>query len=339
MPCRLFTALLFVAALLSTLPASAAPMHVAIAEAGRTAHIKPGYDTLATAAETLFTSIDGNCGKASAAPMQQAFNAAMDAWQAVQHIRHGLVAEKNRHDRLQFWPDKRGISGRHLLNLLSNDVPESLAPSTFATLSIGVQGFPALERLLFEGPPMSRTPSHGDRLPRCAVATAIALNIKNIATELDAAENVPIANAAAEAEVRALLTDLVTGLEVVQGLKLRLPAGEKSARPHLAESWRSARSLRNVDINLHALRALYQLLYADGDPDDDMHKLILFQFDDAFRNIKQMGENAAVVLATDLGPVQFRALAGTIQSIREMIIEELTVSLKVSLGFNSRDGD
>lgn len=339
MPCRLFTALLLVAVLLPAPPAWAAPRHVAIAEAARTAHIKPGYEKLAMAADTLFTSIAANCGKADVAPMQQAFHAAMDAWQGVQHIRHGLVAMENRHDRLQFWPDKRGIAGRHLRTLLIDGMPESLTPQEFATLSIGVQGFPALERLLFESPPMSSALSQGESLLRCDVAAAIALNIKSIATELDAAENVPIAKAVAEAEVRALFTDLVTGLEVVQGLKLRLPAGEKSARPHLAENWRSARSLRNVDINLHALRALYQILYADGDPDDDVHKLILFQFDDAFRNVKQMGESADVVLGTDRGPVQFRALAGTIQGIREMMIEELTVSLKVSLGFNSLDGD
>lgn len=339
MTCRSIPALLLFGVLLTPVSALAAPDHVAIAEAARTAHIKPGYEKLAAAADMLHKTAVARCGKDGAVAMRQAFNAAMDAWQSVQHIRHGLINAENRHDRLQFWPDKRGVGERHLRRLLIEGTQVALTPSEFSTLSIAVQGFPALEHLLFDGAPLSAAAANGEALAHCDVAQAIALNIETIASELIAAEDVPIAPAAAEAEVRALLTDLVTGMEVVQGLKLRLPAGDKRPRPHLAENWRSGRSLRDVDINLHALRDLYQILYADGDPEDDMHKLILFQFEDAFRNLTLMGEDGGTVLKTELGPVQFRALAGTVQSIREMMIEALTASLRVSLGFNSLDGD
>src|SRR3546814_21005019 len=73
----------------------------------------------------------------------------MDAWTAVQHLRFGPSLLFLRYDRIEFWPDKRGVVRRHLSQLLSEQDAEALQTRTFANGSVAVPGFPALERLLF----------------------------------------------------------------------------------------------------------------------------------------------------------------------------------------------
>jgi predicted lipoprotein len=52
-----------------------------------------------------------------------------------------------------------------------------------------------------------------------------------------------------------------------------------------------------------------------------------------------MGENGAVLLTEELGPVRFRALAGTMETLRDLIADTMPGALQVNLGFNSLDGD
>src|SRR3546814_13930813 len=53
---------------------------------------------------------------------------AMDAWTAVQHLRFGPSLLFLRYDRIEFWPDKRGVVRRHLSQLLSEQDAEALQP-------------------------------------------------------------------------------------------------------------------------------------------------------------------------------------------------------------------
>src|SRR3546814_20117315 len=73
----------------------------------------------------------------------------MDAWTAVQHLRFGPSLLFLRYDRIEFWPDQRGVVRRHLSQLLSEQDDEALQPRTFAHGRVAVQGFPAPESLLF----------------------------------------------------------------------------------------------------------------------------------------------------------------------------------------------
>src|SRR3546814_15047315 len=81
-----------------------------------------------------------------------------------------------RYDRIEFWPDKRGVVRRHLSQLLSGQDAEALQPRTFANGSVAVQGFPALERLLFDSDDDTWAMPFG-----CDVVRAIGTNLKSIA--------------------------------------------------------------------------------------------------------------------------------------------------------------
>ena len=76
-----------------------------------------------------------------------------------------------------------------------------------------------------------------------------------------------------------MFTDLLTLFQLVGDLKLASPLGLSldEPKPKLAESWRSGRSLRNVELNLESARAMYgkdgtsgfrSLMPAGGDSDD-----------------------------------------------------------------------
>lgn len=336
---NLALAILLGAAALTPDRAVAQPDHAKTLERAITEHAVPAYRHLAAATADLAETLAGTCGKPDGAAAQHAaFNKAIDAWEAAQHLRSGPVARQDRHARMEFWPDDRGTGGRHLSRLIATGSAKDL--DDIAGASVAVQGFPALERLLYGKTPLSTTPEDGTTLSGCAVADAIAGNMAAIAKELvDGVAAKDAFGTDPKEAVRGLFGDLITSLQVVYQLKLRAPAAEEGkSKPRLAENWRSARALKNVRLNAAAMKALYAALYGpnDGDPE---HELILGQFDVAEKEAARLGDSLTEVLAAKDGWIQVRALASTLDDLKNLIAMKLTEHLDVSLGFNSLDGD
>lgn len=321
------------------LPALAAPDYGAIRESVMKDHIDPAYAHFAEQAKGLEYAIEGHCKNTGDDPdklaAQNAFHTALDAWQSVQHLRHGAAAKNDRHARLQFWPDQRGITERHMRKLLAEPADATITEN-FADASVALQGFPALERLLFSDAPLSQHMINGEKTSRCTVALAIGHNIAAIAEEL--ATTGPRAGDD-KTFVTESVNDLVIGIEFVQSLKLKLPAGARKPRPLLLENWRAKRSLRNVEINIRALREFYKLLATGLAKSDDKVTQILDMFDGIEDDVRALGENAKIVLGEDDGPKRLRALALKVEKLRDGIIATLPKGLGVQLGFNSLDGD
>lgn len=320
------------------LPALAAPDYAGIRESIEADHIRPGYTHFAEKAKVLDYEIKRHCRNTGEDPTrlaaQAAFHGALDAWQAVQHIRSGPIAEKDRHARLQFWPDQRGIAERHMRKLLAEPLSETLMDD-IATTSVALQGFPALEHLLFGSQPLSQHVIAPEKAARCPVAVAISHNIAGIADTLAAATR----QVDGKTYVSDAVNDLVVGLDFIQALKLKLPAGARKPRPFLLENWRSQRSLGNIEINIRALRELYKLLAKGLSGDDENAAAILDGFEKAEEEIRAMGRNGKVLLSEDGGPEKMRALASTLEALRRAIGTSMPAGLGITLGFNSLDGD
>lgn len=207
--------------------------------------------------------------------------------------------------------------------------------------SVALQGFPALERLIYNKTPISNEPVKGETVSRCAAAIAIGHNIANLAASLEKDISAPNPFGADVKEAtKTLFGDLVTSLQVVYQLKLRAPAGEEGKlKPRLAENWRSKRALLNVQQNLAAMKAFYLALYGPGGEEDPEHQLIINQFDAALTTAKGLGKSVAAVLTQEHGRLQVRALSSTIDDTKNLIAEKLTEHLNVNLGFNALDGD
>lgn len=338
---RLLIGIVVAAVSILALPALAAPDYVTTLQRVEKTHVQPRYNTLHQRSVSLYQSINAYCKNDAASDegIKRAFHSTMDAWQNVQHVQHGPVANDDRHARIQFWPDKRAKTGKHLRKFLAAGTLDDLAPGTFGNKSVAIQGLQALERLVFAEGPLSRSPANEHSLSTCTVAASIAQNLSNISKGINDKVKTTLPNSDSKAAIRAHVTDLITGLEVVSRLKLFEPIGEERARSKLAENWRSERSLKNIVINLHALRDYYVTLSGPKLKDDPESKLIISQFDQTIKQVESLGDAMGPVLVADNGRTQLRALALTLQDLRELVIIKLTSHLNINLGFNSLDGD
>ena len=321
-------------------------------------HILPAYLTLAEAGEQLSERVDDFCATPEAMnEVRAAWHNAMDAWQSVQHIRFGPVSYFNWQYRLQYWPDERATGQRQLTALLAEEDPAILDEAVFADQSVGVQGLPALEILLFGED--SDTLQGGSY--RCQVAQAIAHNIADISQDIatrwqeefrstlllddDSGWFRDHSDASTE-----LLKALVESVPLLTTQKLALPLGENAERVRLrrAESWRSARSLRNIQLNVAALHDLYQ------GQDDWQGLAVIFPqahvklIDEHFATVRELISELPASFETALdetahnGAQPGYAKLSAVQQSLDALYQALEAGVKdteLYLGFNSLDGD
>jgi predicted lipoprotein len=148
---------------------------------------------------------------------------------------------------------------------------------------------------------------------------------------------------------RALLGALNTAVELVAERKLQPALGSSpaTAQPHLAEAWRSGRSLENIRLNLEAAQAMYlgegggegfsALVIASGDRklDELLHR--------AFRQTIASARAIDVPLFEAVRAPARRAavekLAREAKALRSLVSQRIPAAIDVPLGFNSMDGD
>ena len=331
-----------------SLPASAAaPNYAAINTSVVDKHALPRYHALSNATENLVSSIDHLCRQVSHASLstaREAFHLAFDGWQGVEHLRQGPAAEVEAHIRVKFWPDRRNLVGRHLRRTISGNDGSILEPATFATTSIAVQGFPALEQLLFGKEATERLKSPDGPITRCKIARAISVNLRSIAQDLHAGwRNNPDGNRPHKRVTSDLFNDLVTGLVAIADLKLGSPMGSNGrTRPRQAESHLSGRSLRNVTKNLEALKDLYiSLASAPSSPlaGTAGDQTIRNRFNAAIAESKSLGPSITAILETTDGPRRLTALKTAIKEMTRTVALQVSEALSLVLGFNALDGD
>lgn len=324
-------------------------------------YVLPRYETFAETTAALDAALVDACADGRPTPEEAgpAYHAAMDAWMAVQHLRFGPALLLLRYDRLAFWPDARGVVRRHLAQLLSERKAAALEPETFAAGSVAVQGFPALERLLFDSEADTWSTPFA-----CAVVRAIGANIKSIGAGLiadwrdgdEAFAQVVLSAGDGNAhyfDAKEASLDFAKSLRgavlLVQDYKLGRPLGKTAdaALATRAESWRSARSLRNVLINLTAAQALYE-----GGGDASLSSMTHAQpqgaeLDETVRAALQRliaaveAQPDALVAALEApdGWQKLNAIRVEARQLLDLLGGPLSQVLGLPMGFNSYDGD
>lgn len=317
------------------------------------AHVLPGYAQLAKAGAALVPAAAALCEAPSAATLttaQQQYHAAFDAWQGVAHLQFGPVTYFNWNYRLQFWPDDNGTGARQLDAMLAAADPAVLEPASFERQSVGVQGFPALERLLFEADSLQVLQ---DQPYRCHLVQAIAGNLASVTAGVDqrwreefrAVVADPVGSGQFESAQDATVDfykALVESLRRYQQQKLEpvLGASLQQARERRAESWRSQRSLRNLQRDVAALQDLFggstpslaSALQADDVPG------IKAGFAALQQSLATLPDDFAPLLQDAAGYARLVALRNEFDAL----FEALEAALKrtdLYLGFNSLDGD
>lgn len=135
-------------------------------------HILPTYERLATETAEFATLTENDCAPTSEA-VRTAWGEAFDAWVAASHLRFGPSESDNRAFAIAFWPDSRSKTPKALRSLLLDSDPVVNTPEDFATASVAVRGFYALEYLFYD-------PAYADLTSpdyACAFVKAVAQDV------------------------------------------------------------------------------------------------------------------------------------------------------------------
>jgi predicted lipoprotein len=332
-------------------------------------YLLPRYQSLVQATDKQEQSWVAFCGQPTAesfGAVRSAFQAAMDAWMPLQHVHTGPVSLQTRIDRIYFWPERKNAVTKQVAALLQSGDAAALAPDRIATASVAVQGFPALQLLLYDGDDPAHAFLSGDQAAayRCAYGTAVARNLKAIAgqivegwtTALGAMAAVPPRSgsefglpASPKETAQQMFTDLLTLFQLVGDLKLALPLGLSldKPKPKLAESWRSGRSLRNIALNLESARAMYgkdrtsgfRSLMPAGSDGDDLDGQVVDAFAKAASSLAAIPMPLDAAVGDPGGRPDVEAALTDVRRVRDLMGQKLPAAIGLSVGFNALDGD
>jgi predicted lipoprotein len=358
---RVFGLILSLAFILAASPGHAveAAAYKALNRAAVEMHILPRYDAMAAAMADLDAAAKAFCvapGAAKLPVLQAAFGRAQDAWEDIQHVRFGPVDWFFRSQRIAFWPDSRNTIGKQMSETLAKHAAGAVDVEALAKGSVATQGLPALERLIY-GEDANKLTSGAESAYRCRYVAGIATNLAQIAAETRSAwreggdkafaqtmleTGKPDAPYRDEQEATLeLFKSLYTAVELAADHKLARPLGASvsEARPRLAESWRSERSLRNIQRNIAAAQQLYEAGFSPALPDKTLDTAIRDGF------ARTLAAAAAVKVPLETA-VQDRAsrpqaekLAAETLALKKLLMDKLPSALDIPVGFNALDGD
>ncbi|MGO1119048.1 imelysin family protein [Rhodovibrionaceae bacterium A322] len=331
------------------------------------AYLLPRYGQLVTSTAALQEEATAFCAVPSPEGLQKlqmAFHQGLDSWMAVEHLRFGPGEFLMRPFRFTFWPDKRNSVGRDVSEALQAQDPAVLEQQKLSRSPVSLQGFSALERLIF-GDKASKLllSSSAEADYACKLVRAITVNLATMARNIEAGwltdegpfvqEILKAGNGSVTYETPTEATveffkSLHGGLQMVSDMKLARPLGSslKKGKAKRVENWRSERGLKNIQINLQALEELYRAgSYSFEDYLRERHQgaELADLLDRAFKQIDETVTAINLPLSRAVKDpdtrLQAEALRRETNALREVIAKDLSVALDLPLGFNALDGD
>lgn len=306
-------------------------------------HILPRFAWLATTTETLQTTAQTQCA-ATSAELQSAFHTAFDAWIGVSHLRFGPSEVDDRAFALAFWPDTKGFTPKTLTNLIQSEDSAVQNPEEFAHVSIAGRGFYALEFLLYD----ADFRQLGSEAYLCDLVRAMTTNIHDNAsailtdwqetysdTLLNPSESGIYRNA--DEAAQELFKAFNTGLQFTSDTRLGRPLGTfDRPLPARAESRRSERSRRHIEVSLTALQELVAIL-AEGN--ETLTQSLAAGFETSQTRLSKIKDADFASITSVQDRFHLELVQQSIDRIRVISATELGPKLGVAAGFNALDGD
>ena len=328
-------------------------------------HTLPAYRVFAKTAALLKQDVEKLCAKSTESNLtgaRKGFHGALDAWTGIQHIQFGPVEMFMRHFRMQFWPTRRNLGPKQIRALLAAGDPDALSEKSFPSTSVAVQGFPAMEWLLFSKNSgallLTDTPQTAYR---CAILAAISTNIKNVSDNIQAEwrgaggysqlmESAQKGNDRFSSNAEATLEafkGFYGGLHDIADIKLGRVLGPdiEHARGVKAVFQLSNRSFRDIRLGLKSLKKMYdgEGGYADfvqaNAADKKLNADIQAEFTNATHALDIMTLPLQVAVSNPQERAKVVALAKAVKRLSQLATIRLSKALDVGVGFNSRDGD
>jgi len=304
-------------------------------------HILPRYEALKETTTAFSETAKLDCLPVSE-PLRTAFNEAFDDWIAVSHLRFGPSETDDRAFAIAFWPDPRGSTPKTLGRLLSAADGAGLNVEDYTDVSIAARGLYAMEFLLYD----EALREVGEEDYRCSLIQTVAADIAESANaiaddwEVDFSETLlsPSGLFKNDQEViQELFKALTLGFQFSSESRIGRPLADLDRpRPRRAESWRSGRSSRNIEVSMATMADLAERLSADS-PD------LQPRFADSFERAQTALTNLDDPIFRDIGdPVAWFKLKDVQTNLNQawrLAEEELGPTLGVVAGFNALDGD
>lgn len=321
--------------------------------------IRPAMVTFKARASDLEAAMTDLCTSPSASAMTSAtatFAAAATAYGQIEFLRVGPLMEDNRADRLVFWPDRKGIALRQVQAILADDDVTATDVATLRSKSVAVQGFNALEFVLYGTD--SETLASADGAFRCSFGQAIAGNINQIAGELETAWLSDDGIAAHLIDPQPAYVDYRTDIEALEALvgfvshgieatrdtriNPFIAKGDTPAKPKQALFWRSDLTLPMIRANIEGMRLLIEQSGVARDvteKDKSLDGSIAFEFANAIRalDVVTLPVEQAVADTKQAHALDYLVLVTS--SLQSLIGDQLSTALGLSVGFSSLDGD
>lgn len=321
--------------------------------------VRPGYVRLHDTTASLDEAVGGLCktpSDASLGAAREAFSATVDSWASIELIRFGPVTERNRLERILFWPDRKSIGLKQVQAALADNDQTATDATQLAGKSVAMQGLGALEFVLY-GTGAEELSGEAGAF-RCAYGLAISQNLETIAGELAAewadpagfsqkwqefGPQNPLYRDSSEA-LTELLEVFINGLELIRDQRLGgfLGAEEKADKPRQALFWRSGKTADTLAANMEGLKALLDASGIGPALPETAHWIgqsADFEFNNAITAAKAARGPVADVLADPAKRGKLAYFGVVTSSLTEIFGTRLSAELGLTAGFSSLDGD
>ncbi|WP_197411173.1 imelysin family protein [Colwellia sp. TT2012] len=326
-------------------------------------HVLPSYQNLQASSASLSSQTTEFCTKASnnnddLVVLQQSWRAVVASWQTIAWLKVGPIVNDNRIFRLHYWPDSKDNVGNGIANLLASN--EEINQDFIAKQSVGSQGLPALELLLFPEANQDSLLNANDKDKRCQVLTAISANVATISEVVNSEWQIAGGNYHAQLTqgtgdfsskkdaVEELVTNWLEQIERVKDEKMLVPLSVASPGiPTIAEHVFSDESVRSIQKNIATFKVIYSAGGGHGFDNilighlsqQNIATEMLTAIDNAIDSADVLTGSYEDLLKTDEGRAQITAAIDALRAIRDVLTVDFVQATDINIGFNSNDGD
>jgi predicted lipoprotein len=326
-------------------------------------HVLPSYQNLQESALVLSSKSTDFCAKQTnnnneLVVLQQSWREVMSSWQTIQWLKVGPIVENNRIFRLHYWPDSKDSVGRGVTNLLATS--EVVNEEFIAKQSVGSQGLPALEQLLFTEASQNSLLNASDKDKRCEVLIAISANVATVTAEVNNEWQIAGGNyhlqltqgtgdfSSKKDAVEELVTNWLEQIERVKDEKMLVPLSVSSPGiPSIAEHVLSDATVVSIQKNINTFSVIYSAggghgfdnILIDHLGQQNIATEMLSSIDGVITSADALSGSYETLLKTDEGRAQITATIDSLRGIRDVLTVDFVQATDINIGFNSNDGD
>ncbi|SFM38386.1 imelysin family protein [Marinobacter zhejiangensis] len=304
-----------------------------------------GYTQLSETSNALADSASAYCRAPTGenqAKLRENWREAFLSWQRVRFVDFGPIEQNSLAWQFQFWPDPKNLVASKVSFWLHQD--GELTVNTIDTAGVAVQGFPALEYLLWE-PTFLQSDQALPAARSCDLLTAISQHIARNAQTVtagwyDMASYYESTDDYSATTIKAAMS----AVEVIRDRRLGAPMGLRGngrRNAYQADAWRSGLSLETIRASLEGLDTLFSPglgMELDAAGASEIKQRLAARLTEALSNFDDLPDGMAPLLNGD-GYNSLQALYIDLELLEQVLTDDVAPTLGVIRGFNSSDGD